>query len=77
MYPGVGPAAAGDVDPLSGGLLHRLLHDLLHRDKIRLTLQAMIGRAVVPQAQRKIPHSPNLRSTMTHASTAAQNRSVR
>ena len=65
-------AAADDLDRFSADLRERALQRFGDGDVRLLHLPAVIGRAVILQAQGDVaPHRPNLASTITPASTSA------
>ena len=65
-------AAADNLDRLAADLRERALEGLGDGDVRLLHLPAVIGRAVILQAQGDVaPHRPNLASTITPASTSA------
>ena len=77
MHEGVSASAAGHMDAVAENLCNGVLHGLLYRGEIGLTLPAVIGRAVIPKAQGNISHTPYLVRTIEPASTAAQKASAR
>ena len=65
-------AAADDLDRFAADLRERALQRFGDGDVRLLHLPAVIGRAVILQAQSDVaPHRPNLASTITPASTSA------
>lgn len=72
MHARVRAAAANDLDRLAADLRERALERFGDGDVRLLHLPAVIGRAVILQAQGDVaPHSPNLESTIMPASTSA------
>ena len=67
VNPGVRPAAAQGAGLRFAELCQRFLQSLLYRGQPLLPLPAVVGGAVVAEAQGKLSQIPNLRNRITSA----------